>query len=251
MTALLIATLGWVVVGGGLLGRAESRDSDVGDCTAEGINLYNRALMSIAASKWASALDDLNRTVPCLPDSSDALIARAEVQRNLGNLDLGIRDATAAIAKHPGNPRGYYERGLLHFDTGRHEAAVEDFKAARRHGYGLRAITATAILYLKIQKFERALELLDEALESGEQPDAQFRGVRASALYYAGAFERAIEEYTKAIAIDGQDLRAFANRGHVYEKIGDAASAVADYKRVLALDDRKTWATERIERLTK
>jgi tetratricopeptide (TPR) repeat protein len=52
-----------------------------------------------------------------------------------------------------------------------------------------------------------------------------------------GNFDAAIAEFTTAIADDPKDSFSYIRRGTAYEKKGDAASAIADYRKVLKLVD--------------
>ncbi|MGC2063253.1 MAG: tetratricopeptide repeat protein [Thermodesulfovibrionales bacterium] len=59
---------------------------------------------------------------------------------------------------------------------------------------------------------------------------------RGIAFYRAGQMDRAIEDYSKAIALDPSYVRAYANRGFVFEKIGRLDNAIADYDKVIFLN---------------
>jgi len=57
-----------------------------------------------------------------------------------------------------------------------------------------------------------------------------------------GDFDRAIAEFTAAIADDPKNLFSYIRGGTAYEKKGDAASAIGDYRKVLKLVDADTGA---------
>jgi len=58
---------------------------------------------------------------------------------------------------------------------------------------------------------------------------------RGNARLDQGDLDAAIQDYTKAIALDPQDANANYNRGDVREAQGDVAGAVADFRRYLEL----------------
>jgi len=54
--------------------------------------------------------------------------------------------------------------------------------------------------------------------------------------------DAAIREFTAAIADDPNDVFPYIKRAAAYEKKGDAASAIGDYRKVLKLVDADTGA---------
>ena len=71
--------------------------------------------------------------------------------------------------------------------------------------------------------------------ESLENRDSAYinRGV---AYTKKGEVDRAIADYTKAIAIDPKLAQAYNNRGVVYKKKGEVDRAIADYTKAIALN---------------
>jgi tetratricopeptide (TPR) repeat protein len=72
-----------------------------------------------------------------------------------------------------------------------------------------------------------------------EPPSAYTRGKAALAQ---GDFDRAIAEFTTAIADDPKNPFSYIRRGTAYEQKGDAASAIGDYRKVLKLVDADSGA---------
>jgi len=72
-----------------------------------------------------------------------------------------------------------------------------------------------------------------------QQVDENFLGAfmqRAAAYTARRDYERAIEDYTQAIAIDSSNIAALNNRGIVYAARQEYEEALADFNRVLELD---------------
>ena len=59
---------------------------------------------------------------------------------------------------------------------------------------------------------------------------------RGSAYYRKGEYERAIADHSKAIAIDPNHANAYYNRGVAYEQKGDKDQAIADFRKVLEIN---------------
>jgi tetratricopeptide (TPR) repeat protein len=82
-------------------------------------------------------------------------------------------------------------------------------------------------------------EFPDPPAPTPPPPTAYMRGLAA---LDGGDFEAAIAEFTAAIADDPKDTFSYIRRGTAYEKKGDAASAIGDYRKVLKLVDADTGA---------
>jgi DNA-binding SARP family transcriptional activator len=62
------------------------------------------------------------------------------------------------------------------------------------------------------------------------------------AALYQDDFDAAIAEFTAVITVNPKDTFSYVRRAEAYEKKGDTASAIADYRRVLKLVDDETGA---------
>jgi len=60
---------------------------------------------------------------------------------------------------------------------------------------------------------------------------------RGTVFYEESQFDKAIEDYTKAIALDQKDAQVFVNRGLAYLKIAQIELAIPDFRRACELGD--------------
>ncbi|MGC9469287.1 MAG: tetratricopeptide repeat protein [Anaerolineae bacterium] len=84
-----------------------------------------------------------------------------------------------------------------------------------------------------------------EAPEDTQTAEAAKTDGRATAVAYCragnarlqeGAYQEAIQNYDKALALDPDYVAAYYNRGLAYAKVGALSGAIADYARVIQLD---------------
>jgi tetratricopeptide (TPR) repeat protein len=61
--------------------------------------------------------------------------------------------------------------------------------------------------------------------------------------------DRALEYYNKAIDINPRYVRAYVNRGDVYDKKGDKDRAISSYRRALDFDPVHKGALEALAKL--
>ncbi|MEE8578879.1 MAG: tetratricopeptide repeat protein, partial [Hyphomicrobium sp.] len=64
-----------------------------------------------------------------------------------------------------------------------------------------------------------------------------------------GAFDRAIADYTKAIALDRKYTLAYTIRALAYESNGEVERAIADFSKVLEIDSSDENAKNNLKRL--
>ncbi|MES0385783.1 MAG: tetratricopeptide repeat protein, partial [Hyphomicrobium sp.] len=64
-----------------------------------------------------------------------------------------------------------------------------------------------------------------------------------------GAFDRAIADYTKAIALDPKYGLAYTIRALAYESNGEVERAIADFSKVLEIDSSDENAKNNLKRL--
>ncbi len=90
--------------------------------------------------------------------------------------------------------------------------------------------------YYKEGEFDLAQEALQKAIELNPQ-NANYHYVLGQLLEdwteLKGAWEQAIHEFTRAIALDSSYIEAWYNRGLLYEKLGDLEKACEDFKQVV------------------
>ncbi|MFE9766083.1 BREX system ATP-binding domain-containing protein [Streptomyces sp. NPDC005808] len=80
-----------------------------------------------------------------------------------------------------------------------------------------------------------ALGLLSNRAGFDERQQALARTVRGSALRRSGAYEQAMAEYDRAVALDPELARAYRGRALSRDMLGDHEAAIADLDRAVAL----------------
>ncbi|QDW38753.1 hypothetical protein FFI89_017345 [Bradyrhizobium sp. KBS0727] len=97
-----------------------------------------------------------------------------------------------------------------------------------------------AFVQLREQR-ERAPAANDPTVvDTADVPPSAYE--RGRAALDRGEFDAAIVEFTATISNDPKDPFSYIRRGTAYERKGDAASAIGDYRMVLKLVDADTGA---------
>ena len=173
---------------------------------------------------------------------------------NNGNLESALSNSEGVISWLPEDPRGYYLRAELHREMGDLDAALEDYdKAVELRSNWLPAIAGRANLNLRMKNFEAAVADNTRAIRlSSEAQEAMYRNNRAYARALGGFeleagledVEAAIEsreqdlEYDPGDSMAKLDLSAYLDtRGYLLHLLGNDERALEDLNRAIELTE--------------
>jgi Tfp pilus assembly protein PilF len=226
------------------------------------------------------ALNQAQEVLSVMPNNEDALGARAEAFRISGKLADSRKDWIRLCEIQPKSPDYPYRLGVVEALIGNKTAAI----AAYRKALELRPDFSAAIndiLYLQIQdkKFEAAFVELDRLSKTSFPQDEinKFRGrvylAKGDAIAAEAAFNKAlqinprnyqiyimlaqlnlqrnnlpqaIKEVDKAIAGNDKFSPAFLQKAYYLEQSRDISSAIANYRKALALDSNNAVAANNL-----
>ena len=87
---------------------------------------------------------------------------------------------------------------------------------------------------------DRRIRGCTSVIERGKRESRKNRAIaysnRGVAYWKKSEYDRAIADYTEAIALDPNDAIAYSNRGVAYKKKGEVDRAIADHTTAIALD---------------
>jgi tetratricopeptide (TPR) repeat protein len=106
---------------------------------------------------------------------------------------------------------------------------------------GIAAIALAFVLsaYLTFQQigiWKNSLVILNYILDKEPHNSPHVYLYRGMTLEKAGKFDRALEDYNKAIALDPSYSEAYDNRGLLYQKMGRVDNAIEDFSKSILLD---------------
>ena len=100
---------------------------------------------------------------------------------------------------------------------------------------------------------DRRIRGCTQVIERGEKETRKNRSFaydnRGNAYYKMGEFDRAIADFSAAIALNPNDAIAHYNRGNAYENKGDREQAIVDYRKALEINPSDQNAKEHLKRL--
>ena len=255
-------------------------DSGAGDAS---VVLLSRGRAYAAKEQYDLAITDFDRLTALVPSSADAHLGRGYAFLRKERPDQSVADFTAAIKLNPKLATAYFDRGAAYLDVGRNDLVIADEDQAlaldpnqagayvvRGLAYSRKGRSSDAIAdyskaialkpgvpnaysyrasaYLRQNRFEEAVADTTKALEL--QPEsAVAHNERAWALHLKGEDALALPYAEKAVAMGPGNAPAVETRAEIYEKLGRTRDAIADYRAVLAIDDRQQLARDGLKRL--
>ncbi len=158
------------------------------------------------ANQHKAAIDEFNRSVTLLPESSAAYNNRGIVLLALNLVPEAIKDFDRAVVLTPGYASAYHNRATAQFQLGSYEAAGQDFS--------------------------RAIDLSPAAAPQSAPPLIGRGRVRLSQSRPFAA----IRDLTRAIGLDGKDAASYRHRAQAYLANENTNEAIEDYNRAIAVD---------------
>jgi tetratricopeptide (TPR) repeat protein len=169
---------------------------------------------------YKKAISDFSFVLQCEPDSMHAKLGRSICYMKLNKMDrmLAREVIDDAIKKHPEDSNLFYYRAMINYHNGELMEAVEDYSSAIRaaseplENYYLNR----GELYLKLRRYNEAIEDFSEALKSSpceyNQPYLFFN--RAKAYVEKGESEKAALDIRRAIRLnpEEEDFQRLASR---------------------------------------
>ncbi len=184
-----------------------------------------------------AALAEFNQAL-ALDAQSPALKSRASLNLSLGQREAAIHDFDALIARDSSDSLAYLNRGVAKEQLGDLESALEDYDRSIAVAPSASAHFDRANLYLQLDQPQKAIADFTAALALDPKNIKALIG-RADVNYGARRLAESREDYTRVIESQPENADAFFKRGSVYFDMGDFAAAYRDYSVSLALDPKQ------------
>jgi tetratricopeptide (TPR) repeat protein len=143
----------------------------------------------------AAAIADLNQVIRIGGDDSEAYWMRGSAYIIGEAYDYAMADANMCVKMTPNEAMGH----LLKYRV-----------------------------FIEIEDYEQALMSAQRALHLEANSPAYI--ARGQAYYYMGDYERAVADFTRAIALDRNNKIAYTSRAKAYQKLGREEEANADFR---------------------
>jgi tetratricopeptide (TPR) repeat protein len=190
------------------------------------------------AGLGSAAEDEYRRAVALLPPGADALarwaLARALVRR--GDLSAALIELDTALRSDPDNPELHLARAEA-LAAGRDARALDAYRTALARAEARAARPGADPLPFRADD-RRARALADRALGEDGRGVVRYRRALAEFLDERKLWAQAAREWEEVLAIAPLDARAHFFRARALGGAGKPTEALEEYRRAVALDGR-------------
>ena len=198
------------------------------------------------------ALLDYSKAIELEPANIYFLYSRGRFYKeNLKDEKSAIKDFEQVLKISPGDIAAINYIGIIYKNQGEIDLAMKEYEKgiAFEKDYPLSAAycySNRAILYIKINKFERALEDFSKAIELDPKNALRYS---TRAIFFEENlkdYNQAILDYSNAIYLMPNDESFFSSRAAIYFKVGDISSAIKDFQQALVLNPENIGAANNL-----
>jgi tetratricopeptide (TPR) repeat protein len=164
------------------------------------------------------------------------------VESKLGNYKQAITWLDSAIQMQSKDADYFVNRGIAK-EAMNDTTAIRDYEKA----ISLRPDHAVALHNIAVLKRKKGgAAAMEDELEKAIESDSSMLYPYLERAYQrmeGGYYKGALEDYSRALEIEGKDPEIWLNRGHVKEKLNDFKGAFSDYTKAIELDEKfdKAW----------
>ncbi|GIL90855.1 hypothetical protein Vretimale_17174 [Volvox reticuliferus] len=197
---------------------------------------HNRGFALRKQGMFEAAIQDYTTAIRLNPNHCRAYYNRAFCHDRLNHVQQAIDDYTKALEMEPNNATALHNRGSLHERNGRSDLALQDFdRAIVVDPNCAQSYNARGVLLQHLSRLEEAQADLDMAVALMQPPSASLFRNRAQVRRERGDHYGAVQDLTRAIALDPLDLLSYSRRAHCFRRMGEYESAIRDYTRAIGL----------------
>ena len=149
-----------------------------------------------------------------------------------------IADYTEAIRLQPGDPIGYWLRGLAYWHLNQNDNAIYDLNEAIDLNPNFpAAYCSRGKAYCDLGRYDKAISDYNQAIRL--KPDfAEAYSNRGNTYYALKQYEKAVKDYSEAMRLQPDDARAYEGRANAYDKLGESSKGEQDRKKANELSGR-------------
>ncbi|MEJ6505442.1 MAG: tetratricopeptide repeat protein [Crocinitomicaceae bacterium] len=208
---------------------------------AEFAPVFNKALSAYFMNDPKGALMSFNES-----EKIDAYNPHLQLQKANCLFKLGrFREAsiyyTKSIQTYKDSTSIYFARGCSYYHTDQYERALQDLEEyLKLHNTPIVALKYAAISSYNLQLYENCLNYFYQMIDAGTEPSGFGLQIMVEALIASGNkfleskdIEKALENYTNAIALDPLNNQAYFQRGMIFLEMGKRFDACADFDSAL------------------
>jgi len=191
-------------------------------------------------NKHQQALDDWNQAIRLNPNDANTYCNRATAYNDLKNYEQALNDSNQAIRLNPNHVTAYYNRAFAQMELGEYQQAIDDCKEAIRLNPNHVAVHQH-LTNAKNRLFEQyhvnAHQHLTNLTNTENRLYEQYFN-QGITLINQEKYQQAIEQFTKALTLNPNDIQVYSWRRDAYIQLGQYQPAVEDCTLIISIAPR-------------
>ena len=199
-----------------------------------GVTLFFMVITFQRNKVWQNSINLFTDLVKKYPNQPHAHFVLAKNLIDVPDLNAALESMNRSIGLDPKMSESYFYRGNIYYGQENYAAALNDYlKAVELNPKYSEAYYNIGVTYNTTNKFQESIEPLTKAINM--TPNEYMYQTRASSFFNLRRLQEALDDYSKAIAINPKAGQAYFNRGATYLNMQQKSNACADWKTASAL----------------
>jgi tetratricopeptide (TPR) repeat protein len=199
-----------------------------------GVTLFFIVITFQRNKVWQNSINLFTDLVKKYPNQAHAHFILAKNLIDVPDLNAALGSMNRSIELDPKMSESYFYRGNIYYGQENYAAALNDYlKAVELNPKYSEAYYNIGVTYNTTKKYQESIEPLTKAISL--VPNEYMYQTRASSFFNLRRLQEAVDDYSKAIAINPKAGQAYFNRGATYLNMQQKTSACADWKTASAL----------------
>ncbi len=197
-----------------------------------------RAESYIGKEKWVEATDDIVKALT-LDWDRKALYMASELKGPA--FTMVISKLKVQSAKSPNEAKWPYIVGTLYEQNNQHAKAIEYYEAANKKDASPSVYNRISMCQFELGNYDESLASINQALNM-DSTEVAYQALKANILYEMGNAKSAIAEWDKVLTAEPEFAFGYYRRGWFKELTGDIEGAVEDLSMSIVLDPNYAYA---------
>lgn len=203
--------------------------------------MLQNAIELLDRNQEDEALEILNDYLLQQSNDKEALFLRASILNNRLEFLGALTDYNKVIALDPENKEAHYNRGIVKYQLGQYQSAIEDLELCMQLPE-----VETNTAYFKIDPDTKTATGIS-TISSMKVDTWNYIGL---SHYQLSEYELAIEAFDNGLEFENENTDILINRALSYEKMHNNTMAIADYQMVLSTSPDHELALVNMQRLS-
>jgi tetratricopeptide (TPR) repeat protein len=199
--------------------------------------------------QYQKAIDYVNKALEVDKNSAKAYFLKGSIYKESGDTNRAISSLETSIEQDNTYEDAFYDLGLI-YAARKNPLAFEYYISVLRiNPKNEQASYARAKLLQDLGKIDEAISTYESILSKNKNCDQCYYNIGAIYLELKKDTKKAIDYFTKAIALNPAYSNAYFARGYAYSKLNDKKNAKADYNACLSIEPNHEGAIMGVNKL--